>query len=103
MHTKCPEKGWMSNDLVMYWVKHVWERLPGMILQNLCIVLVMDSYGGQLTNDTKGKLQQLNCVQVIIPGGMTSMLWPLDMCINCPFKAHMKQMYGGRVDGYCRT
>lgn len=86
------EKGWMNNDLVLDWIKCVWERRPGALLQ-LRSMLLLDSFRGHLTDDVKKRLKDGKTDQVIIPGGMTSMLQPLDVCINRPFKSHMKRLY----------
>lgn len=48
---------------------------------------------GHLTNDAKNRLRGSKTEQVCIPGGMTSLLQPLDVCINRPFKAHLKRFY----------
>lgn len=89
---RCQEKGWMDNALVLDWVKCVWERRPGALLK-LKNMLVLDSFRGHMTDDVKKKLQEGKTEQVCIPGGMTSLLQPLDVCINRPFKAHLKHFY----------
>lgn len=89
---KAQEKGWMDNELVLDWIKRVWNRRPGALLKRPGM-LVMDSFRGHLTDDVKKVLSETKTEQVIIPGGMTSMLQPLDVCINKPFKCQLKKMY----------
>ncbi|PSN47047.1 hypothetical protein C0J52_09369 [Blattella germanica] len=56
-------------------------------------MLVLDSFRGHLTENVKLKLRQENCDMVVIPGGMTGMLQPLDVSINRPFKTHLRRLY----------
>jgi hypothetical protein len=32
---QCQEKGWMTNELMMDWVKVVWKRRPGTLLNSM--------------------------------------------------------------------
>uniref|UniRef100_A0A8C4RRH5 HTH CENPB-type domain-containing protein n=1 Tax=Erpetoichthys calabaricus TaxID=27687 RepID=A0A8C4RRH5_ERPCA len=86
------QKGWMDNDLVIDWLKCVWQSRPGSLLK-MPNMLVMDSFHGHFTEGVKKRLKDGKTDQVIIPGGMTSLLQPLDVCINWPFKAHVLRMY----------
>jgi hypothetical protein len=54
----------------------VWQKHPGALL-NLCSMLILDSFLKQSTEDVKKILKSRNTDQVIIPGGLTSMLQPL--------------------------
>lgn len=56
-------------------------------------MLVLDSFRGHCTDAVKARLADNGTDLVVIPGGMTSMLQPLDVCINKPFKAHVKRLY----------
>ena len=38
-------------------------------------------------------MQDYNTETVVIPGGLTSMLQPLDVCINKPFKDNFRKKY----------
>uniref|UniRef100_A0A8C4STC8 HTH CENPB-type domain-containing protein n=1 Tax=Erpetoichthys calabaricus TaxID=27687 RepID=A0A8C4STC8_ERPCA len=89
---RAQQKGWMDNDLVIDWLKCVWQRRLGSLLK-MPNMLVMDSFRGHLTEGVKKRLKDGKTDQVIIPGGMTSLLQPLDVCINWPFKAHVLRMY----------
>jgi hypothetical protein len=86
------EKGWMTEELYMDWLKTVWFRRPGALLRHRSM-LVIDSFRGHLTEKVKEKLRQEKCDMVVIPGGMTGMLQPLDISINRPFKAHLRRFY----------
>jgi hypothetical protein len=61
-------------------------------------MLILDSFHGHTTQEVKKILKNRNMDQVIIPGGLTSMLQPLDVCINQPFKAVLKEQY--TMDGH---
>jgi hypothetical protein len=88
----CQEKGWMTNEIMMDWVKVVWKRRPG----NLLIkhgMLVLDSFKGYLTQQVKEEMRKANTDLVVIPGGITSELQVLDVVANKPFKDHLRQLY----------
>uniref|UniRef100_A0A8C4SMW6 HTH CENPB-type domain-containing protein n=1 Tax=Erpetoichthys calabaricus TaxID=27687 RepID=A0A8C4SMW6_ERPCA len=86
------QKGWMDNDLAIDWLKCVWQCRPGSLLK-MPNMLVMDSFHGHLTEGVKKRQKDGKTDQLIIPGGMTLLLQPLDVCINWPFKAHVLRMY----------
>jgi hypothetical protein len=54
-------------------------------------MLILDSFHGHTIEEVKKILKSRNMDQVIIPGGLTSMLQLLDVCINQPFKAALKE------------
>jgi hypothetical protein len=64
---------------------------------NLRSMLILDSFHGHTTEEMKKILKSRNTDQIIISGGLTSMLQPLDVCINRPFKAALKEQY--MIDG----
>lgn len=92
VHIRCQEKGWMTEELVLDWVKSVWCRRPGALLARRSM-LVLDAFRGHLTEGVKKKLMDNRTELVVIPGGMTSQLQPLDVCLNKPFKAHVRRLY----------
>lgn len=49
-------------------------------------MLVLDSFWGHITDRVKKAVGNAGCDLVIIPGGMTSTLQPLDMVLNKPFE-----------------
>jgi hypothetical protein len=56
-------------------------------------MLILDSFHGHTTQEVKKIVKSRNTDQVIIPGGLTSMLQPFDVCINRLFEATLKEQY----------
>ncbi|PNF23444.1 hypothetical protein B7P43_G09120 [Cryptotermes secundus] len=86
------EKGWLTEELYLDWLKSVWFRRPGALLRQRSM-LVVDSFRSHLTENVKVKMRQEKSDMVVIPGGMTGMLQPLDVSINRPFKSHLRRFY----------
>lgn len=83
---------WMTSDLMDDWLRSVWERRPGALFKRNAM-LVMDAFRGHLTDTVKNRLKRENCDLVVIPGGMTSQLQPLDVAVNKPFKDRVRKYY----------
>ena len=47
-------------------------------------------FRAHLLDSLKDRLKQNRTYQVVIPGGCTSLLKPLDVCLNKPFKVNMR-------------
>jgi len=56
-------------------------------------MLVLDAFKGNLADSVKNQLRKKNTELVVIPGGMTSVLQPMDISINRPFKDSLRQQY----------
>uniref|UniRef100_A0A1E1X208 Putative pogo transposable element n=1 Tax=Amblyomma aureolatum TaxID=187763 RepID=A0A1E1X208_9ACAR len=91
IHVRAQEKGWMSAELVSDWLKTVWGRRPGALL--LPSLLVMDSFRGHLEKNVRCRMSELRTDLAVIPGGLTSVLQPLDVSINKPFKDNVRRLY----------
>lgn len=101
IHFRCQENGWMSNELMLDWLQTVWGRRPGALL-NTKNMLILDSFRGHTTDDVKNKLKSMHSDMVTIPGGMTSQLQVLDVCVNKPFKDHLRCLYSEwLISGNC--
>lgn len=88
----------MCEDLVADWIKTVWANRPGGLLQRKAL-LVLDSFRGHLTDRVKNRLATTRTDLAIIPGGLTSVLQPLDVCVNRPFKAEFRRCYSEWMAG----
>jgi hypothetical protein len=86
------ESGWMDQALVLDWINCMWQKRPEALL-NLHSTLILDSFHGDTTEEVKKIWKSRNTDQVIIPGGLTSMLQLLDVCIKRLFKAALKEQY----------
>ena len=56
-------------------------------------MLVLDAFKGHLTDSKKNELRKMKTELVVIMGGMTSVLQPIDVSINKPFKDRLRQQY----------
>lgn len=86
------EKGWMDENGVKLWIKNVWQKRPG-ALKNPESLLVWDMFRSHLMDNPKKLLRECNTDMAVIPGGLTSLVQPLDVCINKPFKANLKRIW----------
>jgi len=82
---KVHPKGWMDENLVNEWLDLVWFSRPGALLKPQAL-LVWDQFRAHLCDSVKQKLYRKKTRQVVIPGGCTSVLQPLDVSLNKPFK-----------------
>jgi len=77
---------------MLEWLKIVWGCRPRTFL-NQPSVLVLDAFKGHLTDSVKNQLRKMKTELVVILGGMTSVLQPMDVSINKPFKDRLRQQY----------
>ena len=87
---KAHPKGWMDTDGTRDWLKKVWR--PGALLGKR-VMLVWDMFRAHITDEVKGEVARMKTDMCVIPGGLTSVLQPLDVCINKPFKDSMRQLW----------
>jgi hypothetical protein len=75
----------MDAAMVCDWVGAVWGQRPGALLRRPSL-LVWDSFRGNLGDDTKRILTEMKTDLAVIHGGLTSVLQPLNVSVNKPFK-----------------
>ena len=73
-------KGWMDVDGIKLRIQKVWSSRPGGLLRSKSL-LVWDAFQAHLAEAVK-----TNTDVADIPGGLTSILLLLDVCLNKPFK-----------------
>ena len=54
---------------------------------------MLDSFEAHKTEQVKRSFKSENTDLAVIPGGLTSVLQPLDVCLNKPFKDRVKQKW----------
>ena len=77
---------------MLEWLKIVWGSRPRAFL-NQPSMLVIDAFKGHLTDSVKNQLRKMKTELVVIPGGMTSVMQPMDVSVNKPFKDSLRQQY----------
>lgn len=82
-------KGWMDEEGLKLWINNVWNKCPESWKSERRL-LVWDSFRPHITADIKRRLQSQKTDTAVIPGGLTSILQPLDVCLNKPFKDYVK-------------
>jgi len=84
-------KGWMDESGMKIWFNKVWKKRPGGNGGNKRkSLLVMDSFEAHKTDAIKNIALDNNTDLAIIPGGLTSIVQPLDVCLNKPFKDRLR-------------
>jgi len=68
----------------------VWNKRAGALLGKRGM-MVWDMFRAHITDEIKEEVGKLN--MCVIPGGLTSVLQPLDVCINKPFKDRVRQLW----------
>ena len=82
------EKGWMDTDQMKVWIDKVWRWQFGGLMKSL---LVYDAFEAHVTDRVKALFKRERTDLAVIPGRLMSILQPLDVSLNKPFK-----------DGVCR-
>ena len=84
------EKGWMDEGGMLLWLEKCWGRRPGGSTSPRSL-LVWDQFRAHLTDRVKLRTKNGHNTDVaVIPGGLTSILQPLDVSVNHPFKSHLR-------------
>ena len=76
------EKAWMDHVVMKVWIKEVLIKYTK---RKHCL-LVFDPFRAHLTDDVAIALRTANATTVVIPGGCTSKIQPVDVSLNLPIK-----------------
>jgi hypothetical protein len=74
----------MTEELMLEWLKILWGHRPGAFV-NQPSMLVLDACKGHVTDSVKDQFRKMKTELVVFPGGMTSVLQPMDISINMSF------------------
>ena len=78
------------DDRNFDWLRNAWEiRLRE--LSKIPSMLCLDAFRGHLSDAVREKIHSLASDIVVIPVGITSVLQPLDVSINKPFKGYIQE------------
>ena len=93
------EKGYIDADMVCFWLENIWRKRKNSFFCKKS-VLIYDSSRPHLTDEVKQKVKKFSDL-VVIPGGLTSKLQPLDLSVNKSFKDRMREKWENwMVNGY---
>lgn len=91
---RAQKNAWMTSELMEDWLECVWDRRPKSSANiDDRSMLILDAFRAHLTDDVKARIAEGDNDLVVIPGGLTSKLQSLDVCINKPFKGHVQEQY----------
>ena len=79
--------------MLLEWIDLVWEPAT----EGQRAMLVLDSFSAHITPAVKQKLKSINTVPLVIPGGCTSKIQPLDVSLNKPFKSYVRKYWSDFV------
>ncbi len=72
---------WCDENIMKWWIRHCWKPY----LQDETL-LILDVHTAQKTEDIKSLLTECDTIPVFVPPGCTSLVQPLDVSFNAPFK-----------------
>ena len=94
---------WSDEDIMKFWVRHCWKSSCDPPMH-----LILDVHSAQKSNAIQTILEkECNTEVTFVPGGCTSLVQPIDVAFNKPFKsvvdrlvtAHMQENLDAYVTG----
>ena len=86
------ENGWMTRDCYNWWLSTVYSEHAGGTPDERAL-LVVDSYRPHCSDASKALAAESNADVVIVPAGCTSLIQPMDVSVNRPFKAKLQELW----------
>ena len=86
------EKGWMDTEGMKTWVQKVWRARRGGLGRRRSF-LVYHAFEAHVTESVKAAFVRENTNLAVISGGLTSILQPLDVALNKPFKDGVRKRW----------
>jgi len=96
-HSKCllvraNANGWITEGMMKDWIQNVWENIKYENPENIKKLILIDKCSSHQKASVIDQLKKDSFVE-FIPAGCTSLVQPLDLCINKPFKDELKRLY----------
>lgn len=86
------EKAWMDDVLMLRYIEEIWmAHVRGTGSKES--LLTLDRFSAHISESSTKKFSENNVHTCVIPGGCTSILQPLDVCLNKPFKCHLRKSW----------
>ena len=81
------KKSWNDSSLTKVWV----QKILCQYTKKQHALLVWDTFSGHMMTDVAEMLRKNNITVIVIPGGCTSKIQPIDVCLNKSFKNHCRR------------
>ena len=91
---------WVDELVMVEWLNQQWKlsvytlstagHMESILNNQVPRMLVLDVHRAQKTDRIKSTFKSLNTIMAMVPSGCTSLVQPLDVCINKPFKDRVK-------------
>ena len=93
MHYAVQKKAWFDEVTMLEWVKKVLAPNIAMAPVGIIPILFLDSFKVHLLGRVANAIQKLGVEIEFIPAGCTSLVQPINVGFNKPFKSNMKKVY----------
>ena len=91
------EKAWVDERIMLRWVE---ECLIAYTKKDRTL-LILDAFRCHIMDSVKKQIKRANAQLAVIPGGCTSVLQPLDVSVNKPFKGWLRAMWADYIREDC--
>ena len=77
------DKAWCNETIMLQWINQLWK--PACSEETLLV------HRAQTTDSMKSKLEECKTEFVFVPSGTTSLVQPVDVVFNAPYKAAVER------------
>ena len=94
IYIECNANARCTKDIMLQWINNIWRKyIDAFNNEPIPCLLIMDQATMHTNEVVIKELEKKDTEIHFIPKGMTCVLQPLDVSINKPFKAHLKNRY----------
>ena len=94
IYIECNANAWCTKDIMLQWINNIWRKyIDAFNNEPIPCLLIMDQATMHTNEVVIKELEKKDTEIHFIPKGMTCVLQLLDVSINKPFKAHLKNRY----------
>ena len=86
------KKGWMDYDVMDLWLQKCCVKRAGRFFRQKKSLPVLDTMRAHISDITKDHVKATKSIPVVILGGLTKLLQPLDISVNKSFKCQMRKL-----------
>ncbi len=85
------ENGWITEKLMGDWIKKIWNRT--ILNPSQLKMLILDKCSSHVRESVVKSITENGNYIDFVPAGCTSLVQPLDLVVNKPFKDHLRVLY----------